>query len=120
MSPLEQRVAIAEACGWKCQEYAGGIGSVDGPEQCFIWTSPRVNGVQSHGDENTLPDYLNDLNAIHAAWETLNIMQRDRFRMELCCLAGTRNDCHDGYVCATAARRSEAFLRTIDKWKDAA
>jgi len=102
----EQRVAIAEACGWKN-------------------VAPQiVKNVKHEGDDITVgissdsgwvPDYLNDLNAMHEAEKVLNEKQED-------IMNSTLWDIMDGrkYLWhATACQRAEAFLRTIGKWKEA-
>ena len=64
------------------------------------------------------PDYLNDLNAMAEA-ETCEAIQRVGYAKYIECLAiacGTER--LGALVFATAARRAEAFLRTIQKWED--
>ena len=64
----------------------------------------------------TLPDYLNDLNAMHEAEKTLRNEQRFEFYKQLlkaCEDSETVNTIH-----ATAAQRAEAFLKTLGKWKE--
>jgi len=90
MIPKEQRIAIAEACGWT---------------KGYDWS--RSDGI------GVLPDYLNDLNAMHEAEKALDGMDQLTYLAKLhegnhyCSWAGT---------CATAAQRAEAFLKTIGKW----
>lgn len=58
MNPDEQRIAIAEACGWKPK---------------IIWCSAQI--PESHPPiYSDLPDYLNDLNAAH---EALRLLHKD-------------------------------------------
>lgn len=95
MSPEDQRIAIAEACGWKSRLIEG----ERDPSQ-DSWTSP--------------PDYLNDLNAMHEAEKTLDYDQRSAFVVRLSVMMNNGFEfCH-----ATAAQRAEAFLRTIGKWQE--
>ena len=98
MKPEKQRIAIAEACGWT---------------EISDWKAAGING--QHPTEpwtDVIPDYLNDLNAMHEAEKVLNNVQRERYRTELVYShAG-------GDVFATSAQRAEAFLRTIGKWED--
>jgi hypothetical protein len=99
MSPEAQRIAIAEACGFKNIRLseAGGI-YAEGSFKC------GTTGI---------PDYLNDLNAMHEAEETLVsyipnfILFLDNLKY-ISPLNGVR---------ATAAQRAEAFLRTLKLWK---
>jgi hypothetical protein len=74
-----------------------------------------------------LPDYLNDLNAMHEAEKVLRQNQfhfvdyyGTLFRVV------SRSETYEGnigyfgfeLVTATASQRAEAFLRTIGKWRD--
>lgn len=92
MKPEQQRIAIAEACGWKIAhwDHAG----------------------------TPLPDYLNDLNAIHEAEGRIQLDQEARYGNYLLKIVyrdrnGIRTIWH-----TTAAQRAEAFLRTIGKWEE--
>ena len=121
MTLEKQRITIAEACGW----------TVINDTIC----DPKpevVNGQQTGNiDINpvaTLPDYLNDLNAMHEAMQHLpdalnsgpngfvnnivNVVQK---------VVAPRPIFRGPYfyvVTATAAERAEAFLRTIGKWEE--
>ena len=97
MKPEQQRVAIAEACGWKPDKR--GLG----------WLSP-------HGYYASEPDYLNDLNAMHEAENTLTDKAHEEFRLNLYEVLG---DDSRLIVSSTAAQRAEAFLLTIGKWEEA-
>ncbi len=90
MNPEQQRIAIAEACGWK-------IGYRD-PE---AW--------------HPLPDFLHDLNAMHEAEKVLTSEQVTSYVYSL----ESMNDRWSTPAFATAAQRAEAFLRTIGKWEEA-
>lgn len=115
MTPEQQRIAIAEACGWK----------LDG--EC-VWfpSGTKTNRFQSSFDGGgtddllfrIIPDYLNDLNAMHSAEKVLqqDIALRNRYADELRCIDMPPTEFF--YLHATAAQRAEAFLRTIGKWKD--
>jgi endonuclease YncB( thermonuclease family) len=62
-----------------------------------------------------LPDYLNDLNAMHEALKTQPIRIQQKyipFLRNLCAVEGSWPEE------ATAAQRAKAFLRTIGKWED--
>lgn len=63
-----------------------------------------------------LPDYLNDLNAMHEAELKLDQGQRTRYIFTLQTMLGGMQFGENYF--ATAAQRSEALLRTIGKWKD--
>ncbi len=116
MKPEEQRIAIAEACGWNFVP-----SNDDGNGHAFPESWISEYGREAY-DIDGLADYLNDLNACHEAWLTLDQDQRDKFRLELLKLTVEGvwlSGYHlDKYCNATAAQRCEAFLRVIGKWKD--
>ncbi len=105
MTEQEQRIAIAEACGYT------GI-NVQSP----LWFSEDKGRF--------VPDYPNDLNAMRDATLTLNEEQQNQFAAELMRVLIINSDqipepCVLFEFCnATAAQRAEAFLRTIGKWRD--
>jgi hypothetical protein len=100
MTPEAQRIAIAEACGWKT-EYRDAISSV-----------------------TALPNYLNDLNAMHEAEKVLTHDQmidysRHVGKLVTSHLPASRAAWMDfKLINSTASQRAEAFLRTIGKWKE--
>jgi hypothetical protein len=73
-----------------------------------------------------LPDYLNDLNAMHEAWKTLTVKQNYVYAVKLgeITLDYSCGDFRDNLYMlallahATAAQRAEAFLRTLNLWQD--
>ena len=107
MTPEQQRIAIAEACG-------------------LTNVAPMiVKNVKHEGDDITVgiwsddgwvPQYLNDLNAMHEAEKTLTDKAHEEFRLNLYDLI--RDDSRL-IVSSTASQRAEAFLRTIGKWEEA-
>ena len=107
MNPEQQRIAIAEACG-------------------LTNVAPMiVKNVKHEGDDITVgiwsddgwvPQYLNDLNAMHEAEKTLTDKAHEEFRLNLCEVLG---DDSRLIVSSTAAQRAEAFLLTIGKWEEA-
>lgn len=110
MKPEAQRIAIAEACGWKHIGTAKHL-----PLYGWIKVGPLLE----------IPDYPNDLNAMHEAVKTLLFTKRQEYYRELQCVRGRNaglqsweavafQDCIE----STAAQRAEAFLRTIGKWSD--
>ena len=99
MTPEQQRIAIAEACGWK-------------------------TGYRDPEAWHPLPDFLHDLNAMHEAEKVLTVAQRITYANQIgVVLSGGSVGraipnwwfIHE----ATASQRAEAFLRTIGKWKEA-
>jgi len=93
MTPEEQRTAIAEACGEDSDSIVRGL----------------------------IPDYLNDLNAMHEAVMTLNADQMVSMDHHLDVVVGNGRqglNCEYFLWSATAAQFAKAFLRTIGKWKE--
>lgn len=114
MSPEAQRIAIAEACGYKLTP---------------LPQNPNQKTWQRHGYTETLPDYLTDLtdlNACHEMEKTLTKEQRKTYVWKLervtdAALPGSSNQvilAEEKFqlVHATAEQRAEAFLRTLGKW----
>jgi hypothetical protein len=94
MTPNQQRVTIAKACGYTER----------------LWNS--LGKPNCH-----LPDYLNDLNAMHEAEKTAGFHNPDKgweYRKNLFRVV---NGWDHKVFQATASQRAEAFLRTIGKWK---
>lgn len=91
MTPEQQRIAIAEACGITNAEYL-----------------IRYGGIQ---ENETFPDYLSDLNAMHEAEDTMGDPQLwTEYDNQLAAVMD-----HVGWKYhATAAQRAEAFLRTLN------
>ena len=104
MSPEAQRIAIAEACGYKRLTQHEAVWSHKGSK---IYTA------------GNLPNYLADLNAMRDAEMVLAPDQITDYLEWLGMCSG--DDAHQvwAYVHATAAQRAEAFLRTIGKWEGA-
>ena len=118
MTPGQQRIAIAEACGWTVTHWK--VNPFD-----VIATKDGTEYLLKH-----LPNYLNDLNAMHEVekvlWDTGKAMEFTNQLVGIVCSArGFRWDkgtSDDHLMClshATAAERAEAFLRTIGKWEEA-
>ena len=192
MKPEAQRIAIAEACGWRGQpvkqawQHKSGFPKywrsipIDNSEAFDFFSASRVSrvllnpqnkpvfrkvccGVLNNRDsysmipiiqhfENAdqdkpwpvieqslehfvehLPDYLNDLNAMHEAEKMLSwadegalTSERIRYLMNLEAVIsgpmdrfGYRPNRTRSVPFAKAAQRAEAFLRTLGKWEDA-
>lgn len=99
MKPGQQRIVIAETCGWKRiseldvnKEYAN--------EDKKLW---RWVGQ--------LPHYLSDLNAMHEAEKLLTPLQRAKYLQSL------ESICTYDISFATATHRAEAFLKALNLWK---
>lgn len=105
MSPEAQRIAIAEARGWVMRKNVSD------------WLAPDGMVYQNWGGFTSCHDCLNDLNACREfeIWLLKNHPDlRAVYRRILIECVGS--DGH--YWMATAAQRCEAFLRTINKWKN--
>ena len=110
MTPEAQRIEIAEACGWT-EISDWGAGGINGKHPTEPWVE-------------VIPDYLNDLNAMHEAEKVLysnyKLLKKytQQIKAAICREAGVKKAKMDFDVCitATAAQRAEAFLRTIGKW----
>ena len=122
MTEEQQRIAIAEACGWKWIqtnfEAKSGLIGTDSPHSGNIpyqgTNYPSNRHLPTYG--KAIPDYLNDLNAMHEAERTMGDPQLwDEYQSYLS--DAMRNI---GWIYhATAAQRAEAFLKTIGKWEEA-
>lgn len=121
MNPEQQRIAIAEACGWTAKEDKDGLWRAVDPSGNMtytVWVSEM--NVWSAG----IPYYLSDLNAMHEAEKVLTPDTRPEYLCQLFDVA-TRGrsglyPVDENYLShhATAAQRAEAFLRTIGKWEE--
>jgi hypothetical protein len=114
MNEEQQRIAIAEACGF--------INVRMWSESCIA--SVGMNAEGKYWGSLSVPDYLHDLNAMHDAEKTLDFEQSELFEDELCDVTFKDNDglenplpCRFSVCHATAAQRAEAFLKTIGKWE---
>lgn len=113
MTQQEKRIKIAEACGWKDCHFPL-ASNVHEPitERVVCGIPPQK---QTH---SPLPDYFNDLNAIH---EAEIIIPDDRWPAYCNRLNGiyfgiTRGMSSLGAYAATATQRAEAFGLTLSLW----
>lgn len=111
MTPEQQRIAIAEACGWRFHPISPiPTDASDYLERkakaIMCWVRPGRDSWQIE----QLPDYLNDLNAMHQA-EKLRIIGTEHESDYCMYLYENAHQCF-----ATAAQRAEAFLRTLNLW----
>jgi hypothetical protein len=111
MKPEEQRIAIAEACGWTQCQWNGAYNTLKGVPPI------RPSLFQD------IPDYLNDLNAIREAENKLSKDHRKQLvyvllRVVIADLDKNTPEIDKFRVLyfATAAQRAEAFIRVIGKW----
>ena len=99
MTDLEINIAIAEMCGW-------GFLSKDK----FIVIPPY--SPYSVQPLSTIPDYINDLNAMREAEKTLsdNLLWIMKYKLDEIVPSDIPTEF------ATARQRAEAFLQTTGKW----
>jgi hypothetical protein len=123
MTEKQQRIAIAEACGWTniCLQplWVSDIEDEFPPVLCGTHPSKgRPEGIPKRF--GPLPDYLNDLNAMH---EAEKMLRKPMKGSDTDTIIGDRMHKYAeliGYAFdATAAQRAEAFLKTIVKWEEA-
>ena len=108
MTPEAQRIAIAEACGWEWKETS----ERGGNKFKSCWYHPDYRFVTESAN---LPDYLNDLNAMYEAMETLTDDQL--FTMSRWLQHVTRSARIVTVMHSKAAHRAEAFLKTLNLYK---
>lgn len=108
MNPEAQRIAIAEASGWRRKPMAE-----NGP---LVWH----DGEKFRSDYE-MPDYLNDLNAMHEAEKVFADLTDEHwgtYAAWLHKIVPLSTLPSEVLVNATAVQRSEAFLRTLGLWKE--
>jgi hypothetical protein len=129
MTPEQQRIKIAEACCWSACQYCWHPRDTEGRRgKLWLGISPINRDKPFEVACWELPDYLNDLNAMHEAEEILK--QKGDFTSYLSALAktcGFKAQGSEAWFClhagleavasATAAQRAEAFLRTLNLWE---
>lgn len=105
MTHDEMRIAIAEACGWS---------EIKSGNTVCPSNLSGVNVEQGKvGDRWGVPDYCNDLNAMHDAEKILDQTQARSYADHLAESEqdGTWASCHMWHQ--SAAQRAEAFCRTL-------
>ena len=100
MTPKKQHIAILKVCGWTEEE------PWNNGTRCFAYK----DSLEGWRFED-LPNFLNDLNAMHEAEDALDSNQWEIWHR----IVGdwTTNKAH-----LTAAQRAEAFLRTLKLWEE--
>lgn len=115
MTKDKQRIAIAEACGWLSIAKKDEDGKIFGHYPLFL--EPKIYGEEHRTLVGVyeIPDYLNDLNAMHEAEKEIIARNKmngfDGYENTLCGIIDNGNCVH-----ATASQKAEAFLRTLDLW----
>lgn len=119
MNPEQQRIKIAEACGAKwmnlwCASHATLTFHDEGENASLPdWTFCQKDKITPF--DRTIPDYLNDLNAMHEAEKVF--ADDDLFRGYEAQLDKVV-PMSERWIFATAAQRAEAFLRTLNLWEE--
>lgn len=125
MSPEAQRIAIAEAAGWKWF-----LSPFNNEQKVLTRSQEDANNIKlGVWIWELTPDYLNDLNAMHEAEKTLTLEQHEAWAghmAEICTKPTLTEALFVGYwsrgfkiMSSTPTQRAEAFLRTIGKWQPA-
>lgn len=130
MTPDEKRIKIAELCGWtRIRSQDDAVCPIEDIGCGFVGLPPnqRENVLWAEGDGRSpevnwpIPDYLNDISAVHDAEFCLDHLWDDKypgasawdeFMKNLEIIVGSR-----GYVDvwkATAAQRAEALVLTME------
>lgn len=115
MKPQAQQIAMAEARGFSApfsiEKVYFETGENDGFEDALYDAYHR-----------RVPDYLNDLNAVHGAEKLLTYEQQPHYihAIKRTVMRVSPIGAADDYetATATAAQRLEALLRTLGKWVD--
>lgn len=124
MTQEQKRIKIAEACGW--HEEKEPVGSFNASAWWHSKTRYPPNTMP-------IPDYFNDLNAMHEVEKTLTAEERRQFAMMLNTIHPTANIFYpdattrswESDLCAevfelvstTAAKRANAFGRVKGLWE---
>jgi hypothetical protein len=103
MTNEQINIAIAELCGWT--EISHYTQAVDG------WYGYEPED----GPHSQVPDFCNDLNAMHEAEKILV----GRNNWELCDYVQRLHTVTNSWIAfATSHQRAEAFLKTLGKWEE--
>lgn len=128
MTPEKQRIKIAEACGWKGPHHPDNVKSMDGwwsQTRGTWWINPQGQRVMI----SDVPNYLNDLNAMHEAESvcigTIHAKKHGQMLQEVTgwhCVGIVPDHARDlthlsKLSRATAAQRAESFLKTLNLWE---
>ena len=119
LTPEEQRIKVAELMGWK-------LGNMFTGNSVTIWTATSPKGTtlaipytsREELSKDALPDYLNDLNAMHECM--LLVRNLGLFTQYYGHLSDTLTDRRVDFSAweeqnSSAEVRAEAFVLTMDK-----
>ena len=117
MNIKKQQMAIAKVFGWTHfrtvpDELQPDIERLEGQNHSFFLSLGFFE----------VPDYLNDLDAMHEAEKMLDPLGKDgayEYWLRTVCYIPEREEAHGRYFYrATADKRAEAFLRTLGLWEE--
>jgi hypothetical protein len=108
MTNEQINIAIAEACGWTDCSIIDGI-------LCGL----PIGVTSLNGRYDIIPNYCNDLNAMH---EAENVLPRQLYHVDYWQKGYGRfqtivSEMTVTPFSATASQRAEAFLRTLGRWE---
>jgi hypothetical protein len=107
MTDEQINIAIAEWLGYKFVSL------------CNATTPAEFLEGTLNGESQKVPNYVNDLNAMHSAEDTLTPDQLTEYCNRLSAPVSAVGIPHKSKaIRATARQRAEAFLRTLNLWKD--
>jgi hypothetical protein len=115
MSEEQINIAIAEACGWVFKTNSPFVISPEGKE---LWDDDDPLTVEIALYWKRIPDYCNDLNAMHEAEKKLNGIKAAEYARIVTSIAWQSEQPSYAPITATARQRAEAFLKAIGKWED--
>lgn len=122
MDKIKQQIAIAKVCGYESIQFGGTKGN--GPE-CSLHPRLLIGTRTQEGSAvrkfSYIPDYLNDLNAMHEAEKAAfggNIMAWSSYGDEVVNIFLKIGGQWRPTLTATAAQRAEAFLKTLKLWEE--
>ena len=130
MKPELQIVEIAKYLGFKPEVYdceLGGLSEIwfvdpNNPYASLSHSADAPSYIDKDGRRvrmGNLPDYCNDLNAMHVAEKVLKDKRLlFRYHLALAELAQFQGNNHLNTFHATASQRAEAFLKTVELWKE--
>lgn len=119
MTDEQIRIAVAEVMGWKLSPDRDRFGN-----QYYVLNEVYVKAGEFPISAKGLPNYPEDLNAMAEARKTLTKDQMEAYHDNLHEVTSRNHDGENDKVAtmlmvdATARQRAEAFLRTLNKWKD--
>lgn len=118
MKPEAQRIALAKLDGWTCisSTYLTGL-----PPHRNVDKYSTEDILSNNVPIEELPDYLNDLNSLHALEKKLDGRAKREFVLHL--NEGYSVHCIDNseafdLVNASALRRAECILKATNLWTD--